>query len=128
MQNKNLLLSLVILVFALSLVGVYVFAAKLNPGHTWDQIGCDKDSSCNLIVDKDGNITSGINLKTGSLNVNIGIDTSGAYIKSGTTKVVGITSTHFEINQKVKIKGINNKAGEVQMSCTDGKCYAVYAE
>jgi hypothetical protein len=127
MQNKNFLLSIAILVFVFSLVGVYVFAAK-NPGHTWDQIGCE-GTTCNLKVDKDGNITSGINLKSGSLNASFGIDTSGVYIKSGSAKIVNITNTHFEINQKVKIKGINDKTGEVQMSCTDkDKCYAVYAE
>lgn len=137
MRKKNsILFVLSIIFFCFSLLGVYIFAKAPDPGHQWNQIGCE-GSSCNLIVDKDGNITSGINILSSSptlsfsmggvMRATIGMDSSGAYIKSGSKKMVEIGTTHFSINQKVKIRGINNEQGEVQMSCEGGKCYAVFA-
>jgi hypothetical protein len=40
MQKNNLILT-AILVFVLSLVGIYAFAQQHNPGHTWNQMDCD---------------------------------------------------------------------------------------
>jgi hypothetical protein len=53
LKNK---LFLVILVFVLSLVGIYTYAAMFNPGHGWEEMDCNN----RLCVKDNGNVGVGI--------------------------------------------------------------------
>ncbi len=136
-MKKEYLVFTVILIWILSLVGVYVFAAKPNPGHSWSEMECND----HLCVTTDGIKTKNISLGSSSspVTANIGYDAMRRIyfgIKQGTalTKYIEVNppttvsgQMTFSVNGRIKIQDGNKKSGIVQMACDGTNCYAVYA-